>query len=100
MTFRKILHPTDFTALSEPAFRAACAPGNAPGATVFVFPIAHPPALVSQDGVVTDPARGESRNLWEELKKVHGPDPSVRLEYQVIVADEKATTKQILDILD
>jgi nucleotide-binding universal stress UspA family protein len=100
-TFRTILHPTDFSPYSQEAFKAAHALARGTGARLIVFHIAHPPAVVLEDGrVLSEPGKGEPRNLFEELQKIQATDPVVKVEHRVIVAEKSATTVQILQILE
>ena len=73
---------------------------KATGASVVVFHVSRPPAVVS-DGdrlhVGGGRCRGEA-DVWDELRKIQAKDPAVRVEHEVIVAD-RPDAKHILRIL-
>jgi universal stress protein A len=95
---QKILVPTDFSEHADEAFRVALGLAGAVEAKVILFHVAEPPAVVSDDGwIVTEPQEGT--NLWDRLRRIQSPDPTVRVEHQVIVA-AKPTASHILEILD
>jgi len=86
---RKILVPTDFSPHAAEAFRQALGLARPLGASVVVLHVARPPAVVIDGGrLLTDPTRGESRDLWADLRKLKTDDPGVGIEHEVIVADQ------------
>jgi nucleotide-binding universal stress UspA family protein len=88
--FRNILVPTDFSPHSAEAFGVAQDLASATGAGVIVFHDSKPPAVASDgDRPLSTAARGESKDLWEELRKIQPKDPAVRVEHEVIVADHR-----------
>ena len=97
---RRILVPTDFSAHANEAFRVGFTLARAIGAEVIVFHVARPPAVVSDDGrVLTDPGEGQAVNLWDVFQTILPKDPKVRVEHQVIVADQPGAD-HVLEILD
>jgi nucleotide-binding universal stress UspA family protein len=97
---RKILVPTDFSPHACEAFRHALALAGPFGASVVVFHVARPPAVVIDGGrLLTDPAEGEPRDLWADLRKIKSDDPGVTVEHEVIVADRPGAS-HILEILE
>ena len=99
-TFRKILVPTDFSPHAQEAFRVAHDLAKATGATVVVFHVFRPPAVVSDgDRLLSAGARGETKDVWEELRKIQVKDPAVRVEHDVIMAD-RPDAEHILRILE
>src|SRR5437868_5887421 len=97
--FRKILVPTDFSAHAQEAFRVAHDLAKATGASVVVFHVSRPPAVVSDgDRLLSVPARAEPKDVWAELRKFQSKDPAVRVEHEVIVAD-RPDAAHILRIL-
>jgi nucleotide-binding universal stress UspA family protein len=99
-TFQKILVPTDFSPHSQEAFRVAHDLAKAIGASVTVFHVSSPPAVVSDgDRLLSTPAGAETNNVWDELRKFRAKDPAVHVEHQVIVADRPDAT-HILRILE
>jgi nucleotide-binding universal stress UspA family protein len=97
---KKILVPTDFSAHAAEAFRVAQRLALATGAAVVVFHVARPPTVVSEGGrLLAEPGKGEPADLWDDFHKAGPPDPRVRVEREVIVADRPGA-RHILDILD
>jgi nucleotide-binding universal stress UspA family protein len=98
-TFQKILVPTDFSPHAQEAFRVGQDLASATGATVVVFHVFRPPAVVSDgDRLLSAGARGETKDVWEELRKMQAKDSAVRVEHEVIVAD-RPDAEHILRII-
>jgi nucleotide-binding universal stress UspA family protein len=96
---KKILVPTDFSAHADEAFRVAHALAGPLGAEVVLFHIARPPAVVSEGGrLLVHPGQAEAVNLWDRFETIRPPDPRVRVEHEVIVADRPGAGP-ILDML-
>jgi nucleotide-binding universal stress UspA family protein len=98
--FQKILVPTDFSPHAQEAFRVADDLASATGATVVVFHVFKPPAVVSDgDRLLSAGDRGETKDVWEELRKIQAKDSAVRIEHEAIVAD-RPDAEHILRILE
>jgi nucleotide-binding universal stress UspA family protein len=96
---RKILVPTDFSSHAQEAFRVAHSLAKAMGASVVVFHVSRPPAVVSDgDRLLSAPAQAATNDVWEELRKIQAKDPTVPVEHAVIVAD-RPDAAHILGIL-
>jgi nucleotide-binding universal stress UspA family protein len=81
------------------AFRVAHDLAKATGAGVVVFQVSRPPAVVSDgDRLLSAPARGEAKDVWDELRKIQATDPAVHVAHEVIVAD-RPDAEHILQIL-
>ncbi|HKB35244.1 MAG TPA: universal stress protein [Gemmataceae bacterium] len=97
---KTILVPTDFSPHSDEAFQVGRELARTMGAGLIVFHVAHPPAVISEDGrVVTHPGKGEAKDLVEEMRKAHPADAQLRVEHKVIIAS-RSSAAHILDILD
>lgn len=97
---QKVLVPTDFSAHSDEAFRAAHVLARATGAAVVVFHVAHPPAVASEGGpLMAEKGNGQMADVWDRFKNYQATDPAVRVEHVVIVA-ERPRTAHILEVLD
>jgi nucleotide-binding universal stress UspA family protein len=98
--FRKILVPTDFSSHAAEAFRVAHDLAKATGASVVVFHVSRPPAVVSDgDRLLSAPVHAVARDVWEELRKIQAKDPAVHVEHEVIVAN-RPDARHILRILE
>ena len=96
---QKILVPTDFSAHADEAFRVAHSLARLTGAEVILFHVARPPAVVSEGGrLLANPLKCEV-NLWDRFQGIQMTDPKVRVQHQVIVADQPSAI-HILEMLD
>jgi universal stress protein A len=67
---------------------------------VVVFHVFRPPAVVSDgDRLLSAGARGETKDLWEELRKIQAKDSEVRVEHEAIVS-ARPDAEHILQILE
>jgi nucleotide-binding universal stress UspA family protein len=97
---RRILVPTDFSPHAAEAFRQALGLAGPLGASVVVFHVARPPAVVVDGGrLLTDPNSGEPRDLWADLRGIKAESSAVPVEHEVIVADRPGAA-HILEILE
>jgi nucleotide-binding universal stress UspA family protein len=78
---RTILHPTDLSDESRPAFHLACALARDHGARLVVFS-AYPPPLTGSEMVDRDRPDGIGEDLLAKLR-VLKPDGAVTVEYRV-----------------
>ena len=96
---RKILVPTDFSPHSGEAFRVAQDLARPIGASVVLFHVSRPPAVVSDgDRLLLATGRAAAKDIWDELRKFQAKDPAVRVEHEVILSDRRDAT-HILQIL-
>jgi nucleotide-binding universal stress UspA family protein len=97
---RKILVPTDFSPHASEAFRVAQDLAKPIGATVVLFHVSRPPAVVMDgDRLFLARGRAAAKDVWGELRKLQAKDPAVRVEHEVILADG-ADARHILHILE
>ena len=95
--FRTLVHPTDFDEPSKEAFRVARSIADALGASLVVFHVVAPPAVVTQNGrVILDPHNAEPVDLWAEYRTLQADTPKVPVQYAVVVGD-KAKAKHLLE---
>ncbi len=96
---RKILVPTDFSPHASEAFRVAENLAKPIGASVVLFHVTRPPAVVSDgDRLFLAAGRAAAKDVWNELRKIQPKDPEVRVEHQVILSDRRDAT-HILQVL-
>src|SRR5271157_4995542 len=96
---RKILVPTDFSPHAGEAFRVAENLAKPIGASVVLFHVTRPPAVVSDgDRLLLATGRAAAKDVWNELRKIQPKDPAVRVEHQVILSDRRDAT-HILQVL-
>jgi nucleotide-binding universal stress UspA family protein len=97
---RKILVPTDFSLHADEAFRVAHGLAAIIGAEVILFHIAKPPAVVAEEGrLLAGAGKGDVTNLWDRFQNIQPADPKVRVQHEVIIADQPGAN-HVLQILD
>ncbi len=89
LAIRKILHPTDFSTNSEPAFRLACAVARDYGARLLVLHVSTP-FVAYGEGMVTTPPPDYTETLRVRLQKIRSGDPKVLIEHKLVEGDPAA----------
>lgn len=101
LPIRTILHPTDFSELSQPAFELSCALAQDYGATLVVLHAADLPLLTPVEGVLIPTPIDEAEAFRGRLEAVRPADPRVAVRHRLAegnpaeeilaaAADEKA----------
>jgi nucleotide-binding universal stress UspA family protein len=89
LSFKTILHPTDFSERSECAFRLACSLARDHGGRVIVLHVHPPPTSHGETG-----ARRRSTPyhdmLREQLHRLQPPDPRVPVEHRLAEGEADA----------
>ena len=75
-----ILHPTDFSALSEHAFHLACSLARDHSGRVIVLHVVEPP-VVEFGGAITPPR--DWKALDEQLRRFQSPDAKIPVEHRL-----------------
>ena len=88
LPIRTILHPTDFSAHSEYAFRLASSLARDYGARLIVLHVFERPLFI-HGGVMTAPPEPpppeEQRHaIREQLQRIKPPDPAVSVEHVLV----------------
>jgi nucleotide-binding universal stress UspA family protein len=99
LALRTILHPTDFSEYSAPAFRLACSLARDHGARVLVLHVMETPPRV-YGGVMTPPSpqeilAEERRIAREELAKIQAPAPAPAVEHLLVEGDPGGVILQV-----
>jgi nucleotide-binding universal stress UspA family protein len=96
MRLQTILHPTDFSAHSECAFRLACSLARDYGARLIVLHVAQLPVM-AQDGMVLLPPQPEAYReaVAEQLRQLRAPNSGVRIAHRL---EEGDTSTEILRV--
>ncbi len=71
LQLRTILHPTDLSPRSEPAFQLACALASQYAARLIVLHVIEPIMAYGEVGIVIEPPGGRE-SLWQELRAHRG----------------------------
>jgi len=80
-----ILHPTDFSEQSRPAFDLACSLARDYGATLVVAHVAPPPLALPTEGVVLGPVFEDTAELRARLEQVRPADPRVAVRHRLTI---------------
>ncbi|MGI9471000.1 MAG: universal stress protein [Rubripirellula sp.] len=96
--FSRIVHPTDLSDASVPALKTAHDLAKALGSELLVCFIAHPP-LVADGETLTDPTKGESRDIAAEIESHQPEEQGVKRSVRILVTEKTANVKQLLGIL-
>jgi nucleotide-binding universal stress UspA family protein len=99
LSIQTILHPTDFSARSEYAFRLACALARDHGARLIVLHVVPPPQSVGYDEMpITSPLSPDyKKELEDKLRRFMAVDPNLRVAGRLeegFPADEILRTAQ------
>jgi nucleotide-binding universal stress UspA family protein len=82
LAIRTILHPTDFSPLSDYAFRLACSLARDHGARLLVLHVQPPEVLLAESPYVLPPDPEQILEHWlEQLHELKSPDPTVAVEH-------------------
>jgi nucleotide-binding universal stress UspA family protein len=93
LPIRVILHPTDFSTPSEPAFQLACYLARDAGARLVVLHVIEVPLIMYSGVLMAPPAppplptEEERRAVLEQLHRFLPPDPAVTVEYRLEEGD-------------
>lgn len=95
LAFKTILHPTDFSATSDMAFRMALSLARDHGGRVIVLHVAIQPAPYVVDEVVVPPLVQDLEPLRKRLREMAASHPRVPIETRMVEGD---AAKEILRI--
>jgi nucleotide-binding universal stress UspA family protein len=99
LPIRTILHPTDFSAHSDYAFRLACALARDYGAGLIVLHVLERPVF-TYAGVMTappppPPSAEDRQALQEQLQRIKPRDTAIRVEYLLEEGDPATAIVQV-----
>jgi universal stress protein A len=85
LAMKMILHPTDFSAESLPAFETACALASAGNGRLVVLHIERPPlgTLGGTTLVPPLPSEYDRQRLWQQLQSLRPPKQGIDVEYRL-----------------
>jgi nucleotide-binding universal stress UspA family protein/quercetin dioxygenase-like cupin family protein len=95
-----ILHPTDFSENSQPAFETACALARDYGATLLVLHVMMPSVSPVLDAPLPDPRRSvESQASVAPLPWPLASDPRVRVEHRLTEGEPASEILRLIEVL-
>ncbi len=87
LTIRSILHPTDFSAHSEAAFRLACALARDHKALLIVAYVKPPEVVIGELYALPPEPEDVRTTLRDQLSRLRPPDPAIRVEHRLEEGD-------------
>jgi nucleotide-binding universal stress UspA family protein len=88
LAIRRILHPTDFSDLSRPAFDLACSLARDFGAELVVLHVSPPPVVGVVDGMTVDLPTGAIEYAHTRLEQIRPADPKIVVAHRLEEGDE------------
>jgi nucleotide-binding universal stress UspA family protein len=91
MKIRKILHPTDFSPLSKPAFEMACSLARDYGAELVICHVCPPAVMAAGEGMLIERSAEETEQAEAELEAVQPADILIPVSHRLLqggAADE------------
>jgi nucleotide-binding universal stress UspA family protein len=88
LTIRRILHPTDFSESSRPAFELACALARDYGAELVVLHVAPPALSLGSGGLPMAPTVGGDEDAKARLEQIRPTDPKVAVRHRLVGGPE------------
>ncbi|MDB5313679.1 MAG: universal stress protein [Gemmataceae bacterium] len=83
LAIRRILHPTDFSDLSRPAFELACSLARDYAADLLVLHVLPPALIVAPNGVAVTGPTDETDRVRERLEAIRPTDPRVTIGHRL-----------------
>ncbi len=91
-----ILHPTDFSTLSEHAFHLACSLARDHGSRLIVLHVAVPP-VIGYGESQTPPPGGEWKALEDRLAQVQSSDSKIPITHRIELGDPAAEILRVAE---
>ncbi|MFO0821958.1 MAG: universal stress protein [Gemmataceae bacterium] len=91
MKIHKILHPTDFSPLSKPAFEMACSLARDYGAQLIICHVCPPAVMAAGEGMLIERSAEETQLAEAELEAVQPADILIPVSHRLLqgsAADE------------
>ena len=87
MKAKRILFPTDLSALADAALRYATSLARDSGATLLIVHVETPPVIYGGDEMYSGVYQADVGEISEMLEKVVPHDPAVKCEHQLLQGD-------------
>jgi nucleotide-binding universal stress UspA family protein len=84
LSIRKILHPTDYSELSRPAFELACSLARDFGAELIFCHVAPPVLTAIEGGIEVEIPTGEAEQMTSRLEQLRPDSPRIRAEHVLL----------------
>ncbi len=86
-SIHKILHPTDYSDASRPAFELACSLARDYSAELIVCHVSPPPIIAAGEGVVFETPAFETEQMMARLEQMNPSVPGVRVTHTLLRGD-------------
>lgn len=90
LSITKILHPTDYSEASGPAFRVACSLARDFDAQLVICHVSPPPLSAVESGVLVEIPTGEAEEMRAKLEAVKPDNPRLRVTHKLLRGDPAA----------
>lgn len=97
LPIHKILHPTDYSELSRPAFVLACALARDFGAELILCHVGPPPIIAVGEGMVVELPTGEAEQMKARLEQLKPDDAQVRVTHSLLRGDSADEIVRLAD---
>ena len=97
LAIRKVLHPTDHSELSRPAFELACSLARDFGAELVLCHVSPPPIVAAGEGVALDFPTGEAEQMAARLEHLKPADPRIRVTHELLRGDPAPEIVRLAD---
>jgi nucleotide-binding universal stress UspA family protein len=87
LPIRTILHPTDDSDLSRPAFELACSLAREHTAELVVCHVSPPPLVAGGDGLVVETPVEQTEQLAARIERMKPSDPAMRFSVRLVRGD-------------
>jgi nucleotide-binding universal stress UspA family protein len=94
---RKILHLTDYSDASRPAFELACALTRDFGAELVICHVSPPPIIAAGEGVAFDFPTGEGEQMAARLAQLKPDDERIRVTRKLFRGDPASEILKLAD---
>lgn len=96
LPIRSILHPTDFSPLSDDAFRVACLMARDCRAVITVLHV-YPTPICHGEVVSRRQDDGYEEELWQKLRRYQAPDSYTATRHQLVEGSAADETLRVAD---
>lgn len=90
-----ILHPTDFSEASRPAYRLACSLAKEHDAQLIILHVVAPSAIAYGDAMTEMVRAGSREEIKHMFQRLHAPAPTVPVEHVIEEGDPVATILRV-----
>lgn len=98
LTFKTILHPTDFSDHSKSAFHLACSLARDYGARIIILHVAVPPVVVAGEGMLA-PLPFDLEPVQERLQQLRPADTMIPVEHHLVQGNADTEILRVAEVM-